>query len=202
MGWETLFTVRSTSAPRPSFSQAVPSLAESSSRWSVSRPTLFFSVPTSYAALLATEGSYDFSSVRQGVSAGEALPPAIFERFKDRFGVEILDGIGSTEILHIFISNRRGQARPGSSGRMITAMSRLIDDDGHEVPTGEIGNLLIKGDSTCSQYWNRHQQTARTIAWRVDQNWRQVLPGRGRVLLVRRTIGRHAQGRRDLGLAD
>ena len=128
------------------------------------RPTLFFSVPTSYAALLAAEGSYDFGSVRQGISAGEALPRAIFERFRQRFGVEILDGIGSTEILHIFISNRPGQVRPGSSGTVVPGYeAKLLDDDGNPVPPGEIGNLLIKGDSTCSMYWNKHHQTARTI---------------------------------------
>jgi acyl-coenzyme A synthetase/AMP-(fatty) acid ligase len=86
------------------------------------KPTLLFSVPTNYGMLLAHEPSetdFDLSSVRQAVSAGEALPPALFERFRRRFGVEILDGVGSTEILHIFISNRPGairQDRPGRSG--------------------------------------------------------------------------------------
>src|SRR5438132_1933011 len=83
------------------------------------RPTLFFSVPTNYAQTLAHEGEGDFSSVRWGVSAGEALPPAIFERFEKRYGVKILDGIGSTEILHIFISNQPGAIRPGSSGKPV-----------------------------------------------------------------------------------
>jgi benzoate-CoA ligase len=128
------------------------------------RPTLLFSVPTSYAALLATEGDYDLSSVRQAVSAGEALPKAIFDRFQARHGVEILDGIGSTEILHIFISNRPGRARPGSSGQVVPGYeAKLLDDEGNPVGPDEIGNLLIKGDSTCSMYWNKHHQTARTI---------------------------------------
>jgi len=85
------------------------------------RPTLFFSVPTSYAGLLAIDdaaGRFDTSSVRLCVSAGEALPPALYERWKERFGVEILDGIGSTEILHIFISNRPGRVKPGSTGEI------------------------------------------------------------------------------------
>ncbi len=80
------------------------------------RPTLFFSVPTHYAMLLAHREpgrEFDLSSIRCAVSAGEALPPALFARFRERFGVEILDGIGSTEVLHIFISNRRGGIRPG-----------------------------------------------------------------------------------------
>ena len=128
------------------------------------RPTLFYSVPTSYAMLLATEGEYDLGSIRQAVSAGEALPPAIFQRFKERFGVEILDGIGSTEILHIFISNRPGEVRPGSSGRLVPGYEALLlDDDGAAVPTGEVGNLLIKGDSTCAAYWNKRDQTRQTI---------------------------------------
>jgi benzoate-CoA ligase family protein len=128
------------------------------------RPTLFFSVPTSYGQLLAQEQAADFSSVRFGVSAGEALPPALFERFLTRFGVTILDGIGSTEILHIFISNQPGVIRPGSSGRLVAGYeARILDDDGQPVPHGEIGNLLIKGDSTCAMYWNKHEKTKDTI---------------------------------------
>jgi benzoate-CoA ligase len=129
-----------------------------------SRPTLFFSVPTSYAQCLASEETPDFSSVRLCVSAGEALPAAIFERWRERFGVEILDGIGSTEILHIFISNRPGAVRPGSSGELVPGYeARVVDEEGNPVPTREIGNLLIKGDSTCAYYWNKHERTKQTI---------------------------------------
>jgi benzoate-CoA ligase family protein len=132
------------------------------------RPTLFFSVPTHYAMLLAHQSQdreFDLSSIRWAVSAGEALPPAIFTRFRERFGVEILDGIGSTEVLHIFISNQPGHIRPGSSGLPVRGYeARLVDDDGAPVATGEIGNLLIRGDSTCAFYWNRHEQTKDTIA--------------------------------------
>jgi benzoate-CoA ligase len=134
------------------------------------RPTLFFSVPTNYGMLLAhtREGrDFDLSSVRYGVSAGEALPPALFERFKARFGVEILDGIGSTEILHIFISNRPGDIRPGSSGRILDGYeARIVDEQNRDVPVGEIGNLLISGDSTCACYWNKHEKTKATIEGR------------------------------------
>jgi benzoate-CoA ligase family protein len=95
------------------------------------RPTLFFSVPTHYAMLLAhtaPDREFDLSSVRCAVSAGEALPPALFHRFRERFGVEILDGIGSTEVLHIFISNQPGRARPGSSGVPVPGYeARLVD---------------------------------------------------------------------------
>jgi benzoate-CoA ligase len=132
------------------------------------RPTLFFSVPTHYAMLLACHRDgqdFDLSSIRLAVSAGEALPPALFQRFRERFGIEILDGIGSTEILHIFISNRPGRARAGSSGLLVPGYdARLLDEDGHQVPTGELGDLYVRGDSTCAFYWNRHQQTKDTIA--------------------------------------
>ena len=131
-------------------------------------PTLFFSVPTNYAMLLANDAACDFSSVRWGVSAGEALPPAVFERFEKRFGVSILDGIGSTEILHIFISNQPGAIRPGSSGKAVNGYElKIVDEAGAAVPTGEIGNLLVKGDSTCALYWNKHEKSKDTI----DGHW-------------------------------
>src|SRR6185503_7679237 len=104
-------------------------------------------------------------SVRLCVSAGEALPSAIFERWRERFGLEILDGIGSTEILHIFISNRPGMVRPGSSGLLVPGYeARLVDEEHRDVAPGEIGNLLVKGDSTCAFYWNKHDRTKETIA--------------------------------------
>src|SRR5579859_1545108 len=128
------------------------------------RPTLFFSVPTNYAQILAHQAEGDFTSVRWGVSAGEALPPAIFERFETRYGVQILDGIGSTEILHIFISNQPGAIRPGSSGKPVAGYeTQILDDDDQPVAVGEIGNLLVKGDSTCAAYWNKHARTKDTI---------------------------------------
>lgn len=132
------------------------------------RPTLLFSVPTNYGMLLAHEGDgpgdFDLSSVRLAISAGEALPPALFERFKHRFGLEILDGIGSTEVLHMFISNRAGRVRPGSSGELVPGYeARIVDEAGVPVAPGEIGNLLIKGDSTCAGYWNQHERTKTTI---------------------------------------
>lgn len=135
------------------------------------RPTLFFSVPTNFSMLLAhqREGrDFDLSSVRYAVSAGEALPAALFERFRSRFGVEILDGIGSTEILHIFISNRAGAIRPGSSGLLVPGYeAKLLDEEDRPVPRGEIGNLFIHGDSTCAFYWNKHDKTKDTI----DGHW-------------------------------
>src|SRR6266849_8672109 len=108
------------------------------------RPTLFFSVPSNYASLLTYEPSkvhvgtaapgapdFDLSSIRNGVSAGEALPATLFHRFKERFGVEILDAIGSTEVLHVFIANRPGGIRPGSSGQIIPGYEAKIVDEGN-----------------------------------------------------------------------
>ncbi len=131
------------------------------------RPTIFFCVPTMYAAMLAVDGAehkYDLSSLRACVSAGEALPPSFYERWKQKFGVEILDGIGSTEILHIFISNRLGRARAGSSGELVEGYeAKIVDEHGAPVPRGEVGDLLIKGDSTCASYWNKHEKSKDTL---------------------------------------
>ncbi len=132
------------------------------------QPTLFFSVPTNFAALLAhyrdSGPDFDLSSVRYGVSAGEALPAAIFHRFKQRFGVEILDAIGSTEALHMFIANRPGAVRPGSSGQIIPGCeARLVDESGHQVAAGQIGDLLIKSDAVCASYWNQHEKSKHTL---------------------------------------
>jgi len=131
------------------------------------RPTIFFGVPTLYAAMLQVkeaEKRYDLSSVRRCVSAGEALPEEIFKRWRERFGVEILDGIGTTEILHIFLSNRPGQSRPGSTGLVVPGYeARIVDDDGQPVAQGEIGNLRVKGDSTMAYYWNQHEKTKATL---------------------------------------
>ena len=131
------------------------------------RPTLFYSVPTGYGMLLAhtRDGAdFDLSSVRLAVSAGEALPPALYERFRQRFGVDIIDGIGSTEALHMFISNRPGAIRPGSSGQIVPGYdARILDEGGGDVAAGEVGNLWICGDSVCAAYWNQHEKSKDTI---------------------------------------
>jgi benzoate-CoA ligase len=131
------------------------------------RPTIFFGVPTLYAAMLATKEAdkrFDLSSLRLCVSAGEALPEEIYHRWRERFGVEIIDGIGTTEVLHIFLSNRPGAARPGSSGQVVPGYEALVvDDEGRPVPPGEIGNLRVKGDSTMAYYWNKHDKTKDTL---------------------------------------
>jgi benzoate-CoA ligase family protein len=131
------------------------------------KPTIFFGVPTLYAAMLAirdAETKYDLSSLRLCVSAGEALPPELFRRWQERFGTEILDGIGTTEILHIFISNRPGGVKPGSSGMVVPGYeAKIVDEAGDPVTSGDIGTLLVKGESTCAYYWNQHDKTKQTI---------------------------------------
>jgi benzoate-CoA ligase family protein len=149
------------------------------------RPTLFFSVPSNYAALLAHRSEdgrdFDLSSVRNAVSAGEGLPAPLFERFKERFGVEILDSLGSTETLQMVIANRPGEARPGSSGKIIPGYeARIVDENGNPLGPDEIGDLLIKGDSTCAGYWNQHEKTKETFAghwFRTGDKYRQDRDG-------------------------
>lgn len=131
------------------------------------RPTIFYAVPTLYAGMLAlpdAEKRFDFSSVRVCVSAGEALPADILRRWEEKFHVEILDGIGSTEILHIFISNRPGEIKPGSSGKLVPGYeAKITDEHGQPIHQGDIGNLLIRGDSITAYYWNKHEKTKDVI---------------------------------------
>ena len=131
------------------------------------RPTVFFAVPTLYAAILREVDRAghrpNFSSVRLCVSAGEPLPAEIFDGWKRTFRLDILDGIGSTEMLHIFISSRPGQCKPGSCGIPVPGYNvRIVDDAGAEVPEGEIGNLWVRGASAFAEYWRIPDLTART----------------------------------------
>jgi benzoate-CoA ligase len=126
------------------------------------RPTLFFSVPTLYAAMLqeAERTTYDLASVRLAASAAESLPADIFRRWKQRFGIEILDGIGSTEVLHIYLSARAGRVRPGSTGQAVPGYElALIDEAGQPAPAGVIGDLMVAGPSTAPCYWRRQELT-------------------------------------------
>ncbi|HEV2784375.1 MAG TPA: benzoate-CoA ligase family protein [Actinophytocola sp.] len=129
-------------------------------------PTLFFAVPTFYSALLASDIPDDtFSSVRQGVSAGEPLPAVVYNRFRERFGVEVLDGIGSTEALHIFMSNRAGRVRPGSSGAPVPGYQvEIRDEQGALVDAvGTPGELYLRGPSLATGYWCRTEITRRVF---------------------------------------
>ncbi|HEV2386030.1 MAG TPA: benzoate-CoA ligase family protein [Candidatus Acidoferrales bacterium] len=128
------------------------------------RPTVFYAVPTFYAAFLRRAGAglpVDFSSVRLAVSAGEPLPEEIFLRFRDRFGLEILDGIGSTEMLHMFLSPQPGRTRPATCGFEVPQYgAKIVDEEGRPVSEGAIGNLWVRGASAFSGYWNKPELTA------------------------------------------
>ncbi|HUJ74890.1 MAG TPA: benzoate-CoA ligase family protein [bacterium] len=140
------------------------------------RPTVFYGVPTLYNGMLHTyeawlEGRNNpppklpkLEHLRFSVSAGESLPPDLYHRWKKHFGTPILDGIGSTEMLHIFISNRLDAVKPGSTGQVVPGYeARLVDDKGRDVPDGQVGALLAKGDSAAAFYWNKHEKTKATM---------------------------------------
>jgi benzoate-CoA ligase family protein len=131
------------------------------------RPTIFFGVPVVYNLLLEhhrNKQKLDCSSLRLCISAGEALPPHLGEEWESTFGVQLLDGIGSTEMLHMFISNHENELRYGSSGKLLQGYhARLVDEHGEPTPDNVEGNLWIKGDSAAAGYWERPDQTARTF---------------------------------------
>ena len=130
------------------------------------RPTIFYGVPTLYAALLAHPGFPDRSklALRVCTSAGEALPANLGSRWTERTGTAILDGIGSTEMLHIFISNRPGDVRYGTTGKPVPGYAcKLVDDDGVPVKKGEMGELLVSGPSSAVMYWNNREQSRNTF---------------------------------------
>jgi benzoate-CoA ligase len=130
------------------------------------RPTIFCGVPTLYSSLLVNPAlpSRGDVSLRACVSAGEALPREIGERWLRHFGVDILDGIGSTEMLHIFLSNRPGAVTYGTTGNAVPGYQlRLVDDGCQPVPTGEIGELQVAGPTAAAGYWNNRQKTRQTF---------------------------------------
>lgn len=134
------------------------------------RPTIFYGVPTLYAAMLANApaGAEEaFSRVRWCVSAGEALPAEVGRNFKARFGADILDGVGSTEMLHIYVSNRPGDLRYGTSGKPVAGYDvRLVDETGKEAAPGEIGEMLVAGPSAAEGYWNQRAKSRSTFEGR------------------------------------
>ena len=130
------------------------------------RPTLLFSVPTLYNAMLATPEAKgrDLSSVRLCVSAAESLPADIWRRWRDTYELTILDGIGSTEMLHIFCSNTPTELRPGASGKPVPGYGlKLLDERLAATPPGETGNLYVSGDSALAFYWRQHEKTKQTV---------------------------------------
>jgi benzoate-CoA ligase len=133
------------------------------------KPTIFFGVPTLYAAMLASPAfpKQGELALRSCVSAGEALPPQIAKTFKDRTGVDILDGIGSTEMLHIFLSNRPGDLRYGTTGKPVPGYElRLVDEQGQPVAQGELGELEISGPTAAAYYWNNREKSRSTFVGR------------------------------------
>lgn len=120
--------------------------------------TLFFAGPTFFANMLRADLSSDaLNGVRLAASAGEALPAGLYTRWTSHFGVDIIDGIGMTEMLHIFLSNRPGEVRPGTTGVAVPGYDlRIVDESGHDTPPGEPGTLLVRGDSTATGYFARY----------------------------------------------
>jgi len=143
------------------------------------RPTIFYAVPTLFNGMLHALEDWEagrteppegvalpprLDSLRFCISAGEPLPASLYQRWRERFGCEILDGIGSTENLYHFIANRPGRARPGSSGQVVPGYeAKIVDEHGDEVEDGEVGALWIRGRSTASQYWNRSERTRESM---------------------------------------
>jgi benzoate-CoA ligase family protein len=127
--------------------------------------TLFFAGPTFFANMLHADLPSDaLAGVRMSTSAGEALPAALYRRWTEHFGVDILDGIGMTEMLHIFLSNRAGSVRPGTTGVAVPGYDlRLLDEEGHEVAPGTPGTLYVRGASTATGYWSRYDATRRVF---------------------------------------
>ncbi len=127
------------------------------------KPTIFFGVPTLFGAMIEyaeqSGKSFDLSSIRICTSAGESLPPSFAKKWKELFGLDILDGIGSTEALHIFISNRIDDIKEGSSGKIVPGYkAKIVNEQGVELPPNEIGDLVISGCSIANGYWNMHEQ--------------------------------------------
>ncbi|PJK28730.1 benzoate-CoA ligase family protein [Minwuia thermotolerans] len=154
-------------------------------------PTVFYAVPTLYAGMLADPAlkpAREDADLRLCVSAGEALPRDVGERWRQRFGVDIIDGIGSTEMLHIFLSNRPGEVRYGTTGKPVPGYeAKLTTEDGQAVPQGEIGDLWISGPSSAVAYWNNRARSLETFhgpwtrtgdKYLIDENGCYVYQGR------------------------
>ena len=130
------------------------------------RPTVLFTAPTSYRAMAMQAGKRDLSSLRKCVSAGEALPAPTRKLWKDATGIEIIDGIGATELLHIFISHRDDEARPGATGKPVPGyVACIMDDEGNPVPQGTVGRLAVKGPTGCRYLDDPRQSTYVKNGW-------------------------------------
>jgi benzoate-CoA ligase len=159
-------------------------------RWKEQGVTVFFGAPTGYAGMLASPDLPSRADVRLRLcsSAGEALPREIGERFTKAFGCEIIDGLGSTEMLHIFLSNRPGEVHYGTSGKVVEGYRlRLINEDGAEAAPGEIGDLYVNGPSSALMYWGQRDKSRATFQgewtrtgdkYSIDANGCYVYAGR------------------------
>ncbi len=131
------------------------------------KPTILYNAPTGYAATMAMvdlKATYDLSSLRLCVSAGEALPAPIWQQWKELTGLTIIDGIGSTEAFHIFISNWPDDVRPGSSGKPVPGFEvRIVDEEMNDLPQGEVGNLIVKGEATALSYLHQCARSRETF---------------------------------------
>jgi len=132
------------------------------------QPTIFYAVPSLYAALLAQPDlgrGAGSDRLRLCISAGEALPANLGERWRAVVGIDVLDGIGSTEMLQTFLSNRPGDVRYGSTGKPVPGYEvKIVDENGHELPSGEIGELMVRGPTAAEGYWNQRAKSRRTFA--------------------------------------
>jgi benzoate-CoA ligase family protein len=148
----------------PAPSRVATNLLETIDRF---KPTVLDGVPTSYASMLAIDGfteNYDLSSIRMCISAGESLPSPIWHAWKERTGHEIVEGIGTTENLALYLSNRLGDTRPGSTGKPVAGYEiKIVDDDGRPVPKGETGNLILKGETAALGYLHQYERSRRTF---------------------------------------
>ena len=139
------------------------------------RPTVLINVPTMINHMInhPRAAERDLSSVRLSTSAGEALPPELHERWNDLFGVDLLDGLGTAEMWHIFISNRPGEVRPGTLGKVVPGFEvRVRDEEGRDLPAGEVGHLWVRGNSRAIGYWQRAEKTRSAFRgeWYVSED--------------------------------
>ena len=155
------------------------------------RATICFTAPTAYRVMLkAMDEGADLSSLRAAVSAGETLPAPVYEEWRAKTGKPMLDGIGATEMLHIFISNRFDDHRPGCTGKPVTGYeARIVDDKMREVPRGEVGRLAVRGP-TGVPVSGGHPAGGLCAGW-LEPDGRQFLAGRGRLFPLCRAVGRH-----------
>jgi 2-aminobenzoate-CoA ligase len=132
------------------------------------RPTICFTAPTAWRALAGLADQHDLGSLQKGVSAGEHLPKATFELVRERIGIELIDGIGSTEMLHIFIATAGADIRPGATGRPVPGyQARIVDEEGREVPPGTVGRLAVKGPTGCRYLADDRQQDYVQGGWNL-----------------------------------